>query len=157
MMNHTPAVRSALLVAVTLAGACATNKGEKEIPVQVADMSAPARTSLDQVIRGGHVDKVTREVERGRTVYDVEATIDGKHREFLIADSDGAVLGTENEIAFDELPDAVRASAQKYFDPGAKLKAMKGVEYGETSYELEGPRSGKTVEASFDPSGKRVP
>jgi len=32
---------------------------------------------------------------------------------------------------------------------------MKGVEYGETHYEIEGPKNGKTVEATFDPSGKK--
>jgi hypothetical protein len=33
---------------------------------------------------------------------------------------------------------------------------MKGVEYGETSYEIEGNKGGKTVEVSFDPLGKRI-
>jgi hypothetical protein len=34
------------------------------------------------------------------------------------------------------------------------LKAMKGLEYGETHYEIEGPKNGKTVEVTFEPDGK---
>jgi hypothetical protein len=97
---------------------------------------------------------MTKEVERGKTVYDVEATADGKHLEFLIADADGTVLGTEVPIAYGDLPEAVRTAAEKYFGTAVGLTAMKGVEYGETTYEIEGPRNGKTVEATFDPTGK---
>ena len=32
---------------------------------------------------------------------------------------------------------------------------MKGVEYGETHYEIEGTKNGKTVEVTFDPAGKK--
>jgi hypothetical protein len=109
------------------------------------------------VTAGGQVDKLTREVEKGKVIYDVEATVGGRHVEFLIADADGAVLGTEVPVEFNELPEPVRAAAEKYFGGTTGLKAMKGVEYGETHYELEGPRNGKTVEVTFDPAGKRSP
>ena len=33
---------------------------------------------------------------------------------------------------------------------------MKGVEFGETSYEIEGTKHGKMVEVTFDPAGKRL-
>ena len=58
-------------------------------------------------------------------------------------------------IAYSELPERVRLAAEKYFDSATGLKAMKGVEYGETHYEIEGPKNGKTEEATFDPSGKK--
>ena len=102
------------------------------------------------------MDQITREKERGKVVYDVEATINGKHQEFLIADADGTVLGTETSIEFSQLPEPVRMAAEKYFGTSGGLKAMKGVEYGETSYEIEGPKNGKTVEVTFDSAGKRA-
>ena len=67
------------------------------------------------------------------------------------------MLGTEVPIEYSELPAAVRAAAEKYFGRATGLKAMKGVEYGETSYEIEGKKNGKTVEVTFDPMGKRAP
>jgi uncharacterized membrane protein YkoI len=153
-------IRLTVAIAITLlVSACAASKSgggqAKEVPVTLAELSAPARATVVEVTAGGTVDKITREIERGKTVYDVEATIGGKHQEFLIAEASGAVLGTETPIEFSQLPDPVRAAAEKYFGTSAGLKAMKGVEYGETSYEIEGMKNGKTVEVTFDPSGKQ--
>jgi uncharacterized membrane protein YkoI len=149
----------ALSVAILAAGCASSRDGstQKEVSVSLADLSAPARATVDRVTAGGRVDKLTREVERGKTVYDVEATVGGKHVEFLIGAADGAVLGTEVPIEFAQLPEPVRSAAAKYFGSTAGLKAMKGEEYGETSYEIEGTKNGKAVEVTFDPAGRRVP
>jgi len=148
----------ALMVAVVVtcfAAGCASTK-KQDVRVSLAELSGPARGTVERVTAGGKVDQITKEVEKGKLVYDVEATVSGKHVEFLIADVDGAVLGTETPIEFNELPEAVRVAAEKYFGSATGLKAMKGVEFGETSYEIEGPRNGKTVEATFNPAGKRT-
>jgi uncharacterized membrane protein YkoI len=148
----------ALALAVGVAGfvlGCAST-GQKDVHVTVAELSAPARATVEKVTAGGKVDEITKEVERGKTVYDVEATVGGKHLEFLIADADGAVLGTEVPIETSELPAAVRAAAEKYFGSLTGLTVMKGVEYGETHYEIEGLKKGKTVEVTFDAAGKRA-
>ena len=147
------------LAAAGLVGGCASTKSgsaQTEQTVTLAEVSAPARATVNKVTGGGQVDKVTREVERGKTVYDVEATVGGKHMEYLIADADGELLGTEVPIEFSALPDPVRAAAEKYFGTATGLTAMKGVEYGETQYEVEGPKNGKKVEVTFDPAGKTV-
>jgi uncharacterized membrane protein YkoI len=102
------------------------------------------------------VDKITKEVERGQTVYDVEATVGGKHMEYVIAEADGKVLGTEVPVEFTELPEPVRVAVSKHFETTAGLTIMKGVEYGETHYEIEGQKNGKMVEVTFDPEGKRA-
>ncbi len=152
-------LRLALAVALAgLAAGCASDKpagAPNETRVTLPELSAPARATTERVTAGGTVDQITREVERGKTVYDVEATVGSKHLEFLIADADGAVLGTEVPIPIDELPEVVRGAAEKYFGSLAGLKALKGAEYGETSYEIEGPKDGKTVEVTFDPAGTR--
>ena len=146
------------LAAVTLAAGMAAlvaGCAQREERVTLAQVSAPARATVLKVTAGGKVDQIDKEVERGKVVYDVEATVGGKHVEFLIDDADGAVLGTEKEIKFGQLPGVVRAAAEKYFGTTSGLKAMKGVEYGETHYEIEGPKGGKTVEVTFDPEGKQ--
>jgi hypothetical protein len=152
---------AASILAVGLTGltsGCATGKkGEpaKEQRVRLAQISAPARATVEKITVGGKVDQIDKEVERGKVVYDVEATLGGKHVEYLIADADGEVLGTEVSIAYREVPKSVRAAAEKYFDSAYGLTVMKGVEYGETHYEIEGLKNGKKVEATFDPSGKK--
>jgi len=124
--------------------------------VTLGELPRAARATAEKVIADGQVEKITREIEKSKVVYDVEAIVAGKHMEFLIADADGALLGTEATIEFAELPEAVRSAAEKYFGGRTGLKVMKGVEYGETSYEIEGIKNGKTVEVTFDPAGKRV-
>ena len=141
---------------------CASTRAGKEKKeeaaerVSLAQLSAPARATVEKLTAGGKVDMIDKEVEKGKTVYDVEATVDGKHVEYLIADADGAVLGTETSIEFSELPVAVRAAAEKYFGSATGLKPMKGVEGGETTYEIEGTKNGKTATVTFDPMGKLV-
>lgn len=149
-----------LTLAVGTAGllaGCASTKaaGAKEERVTLAQMSAPARATVEKKTVGGKVDQIDREVERGKVVYDVEATVGGKHVEYLVADSNGEILGTETEIPFNEAPKPVREAAEKYFSTSSGLSVMKGVEYGETHYEIEGKKNGKTVEVTFDPDGKR--
>src|SRR5205823_3986029 len=137
-------------IAVCAAG-CASLKsagaaGEQR--VTIAQLSPSARATVEKMTAGGSVDQIDRELERGKIVYDVEATISGKHVEYLIADSDGEVLGTEVTIDYNELPAVVRTAAEKYFRTGTGLKAMKGIEYGEIHYEVEGPKNGKTAEVT---------
>jgi len=145
----------ALGFAISMGVGCATNQSGKEVRVSLAELSPPARVTLEKMTTGGTIDKIDREVERGKVVYDAEATVGGKHVEYLIADSNGELLGTENEIEFGQLPEAVRAAAEKYFGASRTgLKVMKGVEYGETHYEIEGPKNGKTIEVTFDSLGK---
>jgi len=146
---------SMLTAVASFAVGCASLKSGREVEVTLADLSEPARATVKKETAGGKVDKITREVEHGKTVYDVEATVGGKHMEYLIEAADGKILGTEVPMEFSQLPKPVRAAAQKYFGTTSGLTIMKGVEFGETSYEIEGPRNGKKVEVTFDPNGKQ--
>jgi uncharacterized membrane protein YkoI len=147
----------ALALAAGLTAGCANAKNEDAgNRFLLAELSEPARAAVQKLIAGGQVEKINKEVERGKTVYDVEATVGGKHVEYLIADVDGAVLGTETQIEFRELPEPVRAAVENLFGMTTGLMIMKGVEYGETSYEIVGEKDGKTIEVTFDPTGKRT-
>jgi uncharacterized membrane protein YkoI len=137
------------------AGCCCTKSGAaKEVDVTLAAVSAPARATIEKETAGGRVDKITREVERGKTVYDVEATVGGKHMEYLVADATGELLGTEAPVEVSSVPQPVQDAAQKYFGTTTGLTVMKGVEYGETHYEVEGLKNNKKVEVTFEPDGK---
>lgn len=144
-----------------LAVACASNKAgrarkeEQTEHISVVELTAPARAAVEKLTTGGKVEKIDKEVEKGRTVYDVEATVNGKHVEYVIA-TDGEIVGTETSVEFNELPEVIRDAAGKYFGGTAGLGAAKGVEDGRTTYEIEGKRDGKKVAATFDETGKLV-
>jgi uncharacterized membrane protein YkoI len=150
-----------LAVGVTvLVTACASTKAGKEKEdaterVSLADLPMPARATVEKLTGGGKVEMIDKEVEKGKTVYDVEATVGGKHVEYTIA-IDGAVVGTETSIEYNELPEAVRAAAEKYFGTATGLNPSVGVEDGRTTYEVEGTKNGKKVAATFDPTGKFI-
>lgn len=148
----------AIVVALAMVGCYSQQKDKssssEETPIAADQMSAPAHATLVKMVAGGRVEKVTKETEHGVQVYDVEATVNGQHVEYLIADADGKVLGTEFPIAFSELPEPVRMAAEKYFGTTQGLSAMKGEEYGQVQYEVEGMKDGKRAEVTFDPTGK---
>jgi uncharacterized membrane protein YkoI len=146
----------AVILIATVVTSCVSGHDSKETKVSLNQMSPAARRTLEKVTAGGTIEKIDREVERGRVVYDAEATVGGKHVEYVIGDSNGEILGTETEIELSQLPEAVRFAAGKYFDTSADLKAMKGVDYGRTQYEIEGKKNGKVVEVTFEPTGKLV-
>lgn len=150
--------RTLILLAASLTlTACATKhaaESDEGTRVALADLSAPARAAVEREIASGSIDRITRETERGQTVYDVEATVNGQHTEYTIADSDGSILGREIEIPLSDLPAPVLHAARAFFDKGATLTATKGVEYGQTTYEINGPKNGSMTEKTWDAAGK---
>ncbi len=69
-------------LAVGLAGlgaGCRCTKSataERDVRVSLAELSGAARATVERVTAGGRVDQITKEVEKGKNVYDVEASFD---------------------------------------------------------------------------------
>ena len=150
------AIVAALSIAIAaITVGCKSTEEGKATRVSVSELPEPARAAVNKLTAGGQIEKIDKEIEKGKVIYDVEATVGGKHVEYSIGE-DGSVLGTETSIEISELPPPVRAAAEKYFGTTTGLKAMKGVEEGKTHYEVEGKKDGKNAEVTFDPSGNRT-
>ncbi len=144
-----------LTVGLALAvNAVAAEKENEDKPQQVtlADMPAPARAAVEKWLAGGTIQKITKEDEDGKVIYDVEATVKGKHAEADIA-ADGTVLTTEEEVAYDSLPRAVRDVVEKYFGSAKGLNASKEIEKDKASYEVEGHKDNKKVTLKLNDTG----
>ena len=146
------AVIVGLAVAISVVAA-EKEKGDKPQEVVLADLPAPARAAVEKWLAGGTIQKIEKEDEDGKVIYDVEATVKGKHAEADIA-ADGTVLTTEEGVAYDSLPKAVRDAAEKYFGSAKDLNAAKEIEKGKASYEVEGKKDDKKVTLKFDDTGK---
>ena len=146
------ALTAGLLLAI---GAVAAAKKNEDKPQRVvlADLPAPARAAVEKWLAGGTIKKIEKETEDGKVVFDVEATVKGKHAEADIA-ADGTVLTTEESVAYDSLPKAVRDAAEKYFGSAKGLNASEEIEKGKASYEIEGQKDNKKVTLKFDDAGK---
>jgi uncharacterized membrane protein YkoI len=144
-----------------LAAACASTKTEREQKeeasgrVLLAEMTAPARAAAERLTAGGKIERIDKEMEKGKIVYDVEANVGDKHMEYTIA-TDGAVVGTETGVDFKELPEAVQTATEKYFGRTTGLEPARVVEDGRTAYEIEGKKDGKKVAVTFDETGRLV-
>jgi len=141
-------------LALTVSALAAEKEHEdKPAPVTLADLPAPARAAVEKWLAGGTIQKIEKEDEDGKVIYDVEATVNGKHAEADIA-ADGTVLTTEEGVAYDSLPKAVRDAAEKYFGSAKDLNAAKELEKGKAQYEVEGKMGDKKVTLKFDDTGK---
>jgi uncharacterized membrane protein YkoI len=164
MQIHINRSIATLLIAAgltALAAGCATNKEAQEGKedasgrVTMAQLTAPARTAVEGLIAGGKIEKIDKEMEKGKEVYDVEATVNGKHMEYTIA-TDGTIVGTETGIEFNELPEAVQKAAETYFGGTTGLEPARVEEDNKVAYEIEGKKNGKKVAVTFDADGKLV-
>ncbi|MCX5645339.1 MAG: PepSY-like domain-containing protein [Phycisphaerae bacterium] len=147
----------AVIVIVAVTGCCCPSKqgekaeeGEKkEAPAQQVSLSQvpePARATIVKLTAAGKIKKIEKAEEDGKTVYDVEATVQGRDVEYDIA-ADGTVLTTEQSVPYASLPLVVRNAAQKYFGSATGLKTSVEVEDGKTFYEVEG-KNGKALKLS---------
>jgi uncharacterized membrane protein YkoI len=94
-----------LLAATLLAGAAEQKLALKDLPPAVQ------KTVQDQT-KGADIRAISKATENGKTSYEIETMVNGKHRDFDI-DAQGAVTEVEDETALDNLPPAARAAIQK--------------------------------------------
>lgn len=149
-----------VVLIVVLSGCAAiSGKGAREEAgakaMSLSDVPAPARATIERLIAGGEIKKIDREEEGGKVIYDVEATVRGKHVEYDVA-SDGTVLTSEESVPYASLPQVVRAAAEKYFGSAEGLKAFKELEKGQTFYEVEGKKGDATREIKLTDKGEII-
>ncbi|MCU0913326.1 MAG: hypothetical protein MUC88_02040 [Planctomycetes bacterium] len=157
---------TAVLLVVGLTG-CDSLQGEKtekaaaaktEAPGQaiaLADVPAPARAVIEKVTAGGTIRQLEKAEEGGRTVYDLEATVQGTEVEYDIA-ADGTILTSGRSVPYASVPLAVRHAAEKYFGSAQGLKAFVEVEEGKTFYEISGKKSGGPLTLKLSETGQIV-
>jgi hypothetical protein len=89
MQNRIGRLIATLVLAVgaaVLAAGCGTSgSGEgSSVSVSLEDLPDAPRRTVQRLTAGGRIERIDRQLEEGRVVYDVEATIGGKHMEWLV-------------------------------------------------------------------------
>jgi len=138
---------------IVIAAGAAETRAEK--PIAFKDLPSAVRAAAEKLTAGGTVKKVVRETEDGAEAFSVEASVSGKGKEFTFA-PDGTLLADEEEIAFAQLPEAVRAAAEKYFGDTRGLLSSKELANNVTSYEVEGKKFGKPVSLKYSAEGALI-
>lgn len=134
----------AVLAVVSLAAA------EKKF--NMIDLPPGVYKSVQEQIKGATVKGVSKEVEGGNTLYEIETSVNGKGRD-LTFDASGTLLEVEEEVALESLPAAVRAAVEKEA-AGGKISKVETVTKGTLiSYEADIKKDGKHSEVKVNADG----
>ena len=140
---------SSLLLWVAIASAQETKIKFKDLPPAVQE-TAKAQS------QGAMVKGYAKEIEKGKTEYEVQLIVDGKKRDVSI-DANGKVLETEQEVAFESVPQKAQ-DAIKQEAGGAKVERVEEVKSDQaTVYEALVHQNGKKHEIRVLESGEKAP
>jgi hypothetical protein len=118
----------------------------KDLPAAVSD--AFKKSYPQAVIKG-----VDKEVENGKTLYEIES-IDGTMKRDLLYTPEGNAYEIEETIEATALPDAVKQAISKEFPKGKIDKVEKMTKEGVVQYDVIIKSGKKVFEASITPDGK---
>jgi Putative beta-lactamase-inhibitor-like, PepSY-like len=135
-----------------------------EEKVSVDKLPAAIKKALMRKFPKAEIEKATKEVEDGNTVYEVELEIKDRSVDVSLK-ADGTILEIEREVPADELPKAVRKKlAARY--PKAKIEKAEEVTKGEDgpvryevaiTTEVVLTANGKIVQAEEDAEDEKKP
>ena len=137
------------LISTLLIGGAAALASERKIAMK--DLP-PA---VQQAIRdqgGATVRGLAKEVDKGKTLYEAELTVNG-HSKDIMFDEQGTMVSVEEESALDQIPPAARTAIEKATGSGKVSAVEKLTEGGHVFYEAQVTKGGKTSEVKVDASG----
>lgn len=136
-----------ILMAVgSLSLAGETKITEKETPAAVLDSFHASYPTARILARA-------KEIEKGKTLYELE-TIDGKAKRDILYEQSGKVVEIEEAIDSTAIPSAIKKSCETEFPDGKIARVEKITGNGTVTYELIVLYANKKVEATFNISGK---
>lgn len=126
---------------------------EKKMKVQ--DLPPAVQQTVKEQTKDATMVGLSKEVEKGKTVYELETKkANGQTRDMMI-DATGAVISVEEQVALDTIPAAAKAAIEKSAAGGKVGRVEMVTEGKEVSYEAaiekKGKKSSVTVKADGTP------
>lgn len=123
-----------------------------ETSVKMKDLPPAVQKAVQEQTKGAQIKGLSKEVEKGKTMYEVETTLNGKSRDLLI-DAAGTLVSVEEPVAIDAIPVAAKAAIAK-LAAGGKIKSVEAVTKGQTvSYEAVISKGSKKSEVVVGADG----
>lgn len=113
-------LRWGVLLTLTVSIVHAVQEGTKEEKLKVSQLPSAVVEAIKTNCTDCSIDKATREIENGVTVYDIE--FKGGKGEIALA-GDGTVIDRETVVTLNDVPDAAREAIQKAAT-GGKIKLV---------------------------------
>jgi hypothetical protein len=116
---------------------------------------AVAKTVAEQS-QGATIKGFSTEVEKGKTLYEVELTVNG-HGKDISMDKDGQIVEVEEEVAMDSLPPEVKAGLTRAAGSGTIRKVESLTKGGKLVAYEAGVKNGlKHSEIQVGPNGNKL-
>jgi hypothetical protein len=152
MKLHRHKQAASALLAI-LAGA--TSALAREQKISCTAVPAAVRTAFEKAFPKAEIRHCSREVEKGKTVYEI-ASVEGETRRDVSFHADGTVIVVEETIAFGSVPEPVRRVLNDRYPGGEIMRAEKIIRDGTVMYEFGIKHGGKHMEIVLDPGGNEV-
>ena len=112
--------------------------------------------AVDEQAKGAEIVGYSKEVEKGKTSYEVETKVNGHTRD-LEFDAQGTLLAAEEETSIDSIPAAAKAALEKKA-AGGKITKVETITKGKTvTYEAAiTSKAGKKSEVQVDAKGAEI-
>jgi uncharacterized membrane protein YkoI len=121
--------------------------------VALKDLPPEVRATVERETKNAKLKGVSKEKEKGKTVYELESIVDGRTRDLMI-DGSGKVYVVEEQMDPEKLPSAVRDAFQA---KGTIVKVESVLSNGKTTYEGQmKSKAGKTITIEVDSDGRPV-
>lgn len=124
--------------------------------VELKDLPPAVKKTVEAETKNATIKNIVKEKEKGKTVYEVETTVNGKTRDFVV-DSTGALDSVEEQADLDSFPAPAKAAILKKIADG-KLTMAETVKKGsKLTYEAAyTTKAGKKKEVLVTAEGGEV-
>lgn len=126
-----------------------------ETKVKMKDLPAAVQKTVTDEIKNATLVGVTKEVENGKTVYELETKMNGRGRDLIIA-GDGSIISVEQEVTLGSVPAGAKAAIEKKAAGGKVAKVETVTEGGKVFYEAALVVKGKKSEIKVSADGSPV-
>jgi uncharacterized membrane protein YkoI len=140
-----------LLTGVMLCGMALSAHAESKL--KVSDLPPAVQKTVEEQLKDATLVSVGKEVEKGKTLYEVETKVNGKTRDLMV-DPAGAVVEVEEEVDIAGIPAAARDAIQKKAAAGTVTKVEALSKSGKlVAYEAAVMKGKKSSEVAVTPEG----
>jgi uncharacterized membrane protein YkoI len=129
----------------------AAGADEEKVPLE--KVPAAIRKAVQGKFPKAQVTQAEKEVEDGKTIYEIGLEEDGHHID-VSATEDGTIVEIETEVAAQDLPRAVTDAVKAKYPKGTIKKAEEVVKGATTNYEVIVAEGSKSREVVLDRAGK---
>lgn len=147
-------VLSGLLLTTSLMVFGSAQGSEKK--VKMKDLPKAVQKTVNEQSKGATVSGLSKEVEHGKTYYEVALKVNGHGKDILI-DPAGAIVEVEEEVTFASLPPAVKTAIEAKAGKGRIVKVESITKNNAlVAYEAQVNTAGKKSEIKVGLDGKSI-